>query len=894
MHCRLSASRVVGWLSLWSLTGSLVWAESESVVFVSPKGNDAWSGRLASLSDGGSDGPVATLAKAVELSRRAPSAGRKIVLQAGEYYLDKPVDLGPEDSGTTIEAAEGARVVLYGGRPIKAWRRDGERFWAADVPRIAGKPWDFRMLVVDGRMAPRARLPKEGTFTHQTEFNVPWMSTTGGGWERKPTREELTTMKYRPEDLGPWLDVNSAEVTVYHMWDESVTGVLRNDLKNHVLTFSTPCGHPPGGFGVKKYVVWNVREGMKEPGQWYLDRTAGKVVYWPLPGQNIDTVKILAPTVEAILRVRGQANHPVRNVTIRGLILSVTNTPLVAGGFGAGNFPGAIELAHAEDCKLAGLEITNVAGQGVRAWGLKSSSIEDCRIHDTGACGLKFDGQCLVRNNHVHHVGRIYPSAIAISGGGKRPCRIEHNTIHDTPYSAIVCDGDDHRIESNRICRAMQVLHDGAGIYISMCKRVTIRGNYVHDIIDTGGYGASAYYLDEQADDCLVEGNLSVRVAWPSHNHMAHKNTLRDNIFVCGGDATITFPRSSDYKLERNVVVAQGSIRMTRPEAIVEARQNILFSRLGKVEGVTLDDYGEAGARQLVDGPQWLLADPKLVDYESGRAEFAPLSPVVGLGIKPLDVRRAGREGRPIASVQQLADSLPCTVDYFDIEGCPAFLIRPTGKSTASPTPWVWYAPVLGHPNASHAWMLRQWLAKGIGMAGIDVGESFGNVRGRALFTELWETLRTRYHMADRPCLLPQSRGGLMLYNWAAENPTRVAAIAGIYTVCDLRSYPGLDKACAAYGMSASDLGARISDHNPIDRLAPLAKAGVPILHVHGDSDTVVPLEKNSAELARRYGALGGKMRLIVVPGKGHEVCPEFFQCQELVDFVIAHAISGM
>jgi pimeloyl-ACP methyl ester carboxylesterase len=252
------------------------------------------------------------------------------------------------------------------------------------------------------------------------------------------------------------------------------------------------------------------------------------------------------------------------------------------------------------------------------------------------------------------------------------------------------------------------------------------------------------------------------------------------------------------------------------------------------------------------------------------------------------------RAGQPIPSVQALADSLSCTADFFDVDGCPAFLIRPKGKVVSGPMPWVWYAPVIGHPNPSHAWMLRQWLDKGIGMAGVDVGESFGSPRGRAVYTHLWETLRTRYRMSDRPCLLPQSRGGLMLYNWAAENPDRVGCIAGIYTVCDLRSYPGIERACGAYGLKAAELQNRLAEHNPIERLAPLAKAGVPILHVHGDADAVVPLENNSGELTRRYRALGGSMRLIVIPGKGHQVCPEFFQCQELVDFVIAQAnVSG-
>ena len=244
--------------------------------------------------------------------------------------------------------------------------------------------------------------------------------------------------------------------------------------------------------------------------------------------------------------------------------------------------------------------------------------------------------------------------------------------------------------------------------------------------------------------------------------------------------------------------------------------------------------------------------------------------------------------------MKALADQLPCTVDFFDVQGCPAFLIRPKDEATASPMPWVWYAPVIGNPNPSHAWMLRQWLEKGIGMAGVDVGESYGSPQGCATYTAFWETLRTRYHMADRPCLLPQSRGGLMLYNWAAENPTRVACIAGIYTVCDLRSYPGLERACGAYGLSAAELAGRLAEHNPIDRLSSLAKAGVPILHVHGDADKVVPLEKNSGELARRYRALGGQVRLIVIPGKGHQVCDEFFHCQELVDFVAAHCGDGI
>ena len=188
----------------------------------------------------------------------------------------------------------------------------------------------------------------------------------------------------------------------------------------------------------------------------------------------------------------------------------------------------------------------------------------------------------------------------------------------------------------------MQVLHDGGGIYITFCKRVVLRGNYIHDIVDTGGYGASAYYLDEQAEDCLVESNLSVRVARPSHNHMARKNTLRNNVFVCNGDATLTFPRSSDYRLEKNIIVAGDAIRITRPEAISEVVSNIAFSKSGKVDGVKLEAYQQSGTEPIESGGGWLFADPKLIEYESGKVHFGADSPAGEVGIKAIDVSEAG------------------------------------------------------------------------------------------------------------------------------------------------------------------------------------------------------------------------------------------------------------
>ncbi len=221
------------------------------------------------------------------------------------------------------------------------------------------------------------------------------------------------------------------------------------------------------------------------------------------------------------------------------------------------------------------------------------------------------------------------------------------------------------------------------------------------------------------------------------------------------------------------------------------------------------------------------------------------------------------------------------------------FVLQPAKPAAEGARPWAWYAPTIGsHPNQSNEWGLRKLLDRGFYVCGVDVGESYGSPAGRKAFTEFHQQVVNQFKLESKARLVAQSRGGLMLFNWAAENPDKVQCIVGIYPVCDLRSYPGLKQAAGAYGLTPEELEKQLTQHNPIDRLEPLAKAGVPILHIHGDSDKVVPLEKNSQTMLDRYTALGGKMKLIVVPGKGHAEIPEYFQEPRLVQFLIAGGFS--
>lgn len=264
-------------------------------------------------------------------------------------------------------------------------------------------------------------------------------------------------------------------------------------------------------------------------------------------------------------------------------------------------------------------------------------------------------------------------------------------------------------------------------------------------------------------------------------------------------------------------------------------------------------------------------------------------------GVRPADAGRPGQvnltPGSPSDPV--LADTLfGGTRRLLKIGTSTGFVIEPPQSASGGGRPWVWYAPTFidKYPNQACAWYLGKLIQKGFWVAGLDVGESYGNPAGRRAFTAFYDTLRARYRLNAKACLMPQSRGGLMLYNWAADsgNARKVARIAGIYTVGDLRSYPGLSVAAPAYGMTVSELEDHLVEHNPIDRLGPLRDEGIEIFHLHGDADALVPMSKNSQVVHDRYAALGGRMILEVVPGKGHAEIPEFFQSQNLLDFILA------
>jgi predicted esterase len=238
-------------------------------------------------------------------------------------------------------------------------------------------------------------------------------------------------------------------------------------------------------------------------------------------------------------------------------------------------------------------------------------------------------------------------------------------------------------------------------------------------------------------------------------------------------------------------------------------------------------------------------------------------------------------------------DSLPKTPETFEINGHKAIVYA--APKPAEGKPWLWYAPTLnGISIVQRKLYFESMMRAGIGIAGFDLGEVRGAPGSTASFSLFYDEMAKR-GWSPKPILLGQSRGGLMMLAWGTRNPDKVRAFVGIYPVCNLASWPLKNSKAATladFAMSEAGLLERLREFNPVDNLQGLLANKVPMFIVHGDADAVVPYNDNTGALKQRYEAGGGQITVKIISGEGHKVSPSFFECQELVDFVIANAAN--
>ncbi len=232
----------------------------------------------------------------------------------------------------------------------------------------------------------------------------------------------------------------------------------------------------------------------------------------------------------------------------------------------------------------------------------------------------------------------------------------------------------------------------------------------------------------------------------------------------------------------------------------------------------------------------------------------------------------------------------------FQVEKFSVLVVVP--QKAAAGKPWVWHGEFFGHKPAPDIALLN----KGFHIAYMRVPNMLGSPEAVKHWNLFYRELTEKHGFAKKVALVGLSRGGLYCYNWAAANPEKVACIFGDAPVCDFKSWPGgkgkgkgskvdWQRVLDRYGFKNEEEALKYKK-NPVDNLAALAKHDVPLLHVYGEADEVVPWEENTGLLASRYRQLGGRIDLIAKPGVKHHP-HSLLDPKPIVDFIECYGSVG-
>ncbi len=673
---------------------------NERSYYVSPRGRDDWTGRLPCPLPDGSDGPWATLARARDALRSVPrDRPIRVRLRGGRHELREPLRFGPEDGGVagapvTYAAFPGERAVISGGRECRGWVADrvhDRPCWRLDLPDVASGDWTFTQLFIDGVRRPRARFPKQGYYHFES---VP------GGRRAYTWYHGVQSLHYRPGELQRWRHLEDVEIKVLTAWYDQHLRIGELDEEARLVTFVCPSLadlYDERG-DCARYTVENVFEALSEPGEWYLDRAAGRLYYLPMPGETPETVTAIAPRLESLVQFAGTAERPVTHLRFEQLDFAHTEWRLPPENPGAVQaafvVPGAIRLRGAHDCAFLGCTVAHAATYGIEIQlGSTRNRILGCIFHDLGAGGVRInherglavrasedaafaglDVQALglvpeageadlpaarteVADCRLFNNGKIFNGAVGIWVGDSGYNHIHHNAIHDQDYTGISCGWSwsyaptrtvGNRIEFNHVYNIGRgVLSDMGAIYLLGAQPGgVVRGNHVHHV-SCYGYGGSGIYPDQGSSCLCIEDNVVHDTQSDALSiHYGSGLTVRNNIFAHTGSGLMARGREECIWLgtfERNLCLGR------TPKMLgynwnhldtVGLDRNLYWSGDGReavFAGLTFEEWQAQGM-----DPHGIQADPLFRAPEDGDFSLRPDSPALALGFVPWALREAG------------------------------------------------------------------------------------------------------------------------------------------------------------------------------------------------------------------------------------------------------------
>ena len=624
-------------------------------------------------------GEVSTLTAARDAARTASKPAR-VIISDGVYPMTEALALVAEDSQVTWEAAPGAKPIFSGGKAITGWAKVKDGLWKAAVP---DKAWKFEQLWINGRLATRARTPNKGFF-HITDAVgagvFPDLKQDMNFSAFSVAQEQYDMIKAIPVEQR-----DDALITVTHAWAVGQCRIKALDDATQAVQIKGRAAYPFVEFEPdQRYWMENFRAALDAPGEWFLDRAKGELLYMPLPDEDMTKANVIAPVADKFVTIKGA-----KDVQFKGIAFQYGHYLYPAEGLQDGQAStktdGAIEIVDSSGIRFENCEIAHVGRHGIYFKnGCSNSQVVHCHLHDLGGGGVRIgetDRPKDERVNHhivvddciIQHGGRLHPSACGVVMTHTQHCSITHCDIGDFYYTGVSAGwnwgyGDtssrETLLENNHIHHlGWGYLSDMGGYYgLGTSPGTVLRGNHVHHIV-SHRYGGWGLYNDEGSADTLMENNL-VHDTWNAgfHQHYGYFNIVRNNIFAFGHTAQVQASKNEPrlrFKYERNIVVWEPEVplldggdwnwKLNDPPARGEPkdtaifRNNLYWPTDGKKPALlTKAHYSWDEWRKMGRDSGTIFADPMFEDIAKRDFRLKPGSPAEKIGFKPWDLTLAG------------------------------------------------------------------------------------------------------------------------------------------------------------------------------------------------------------------------------------------------------------
>ena len=678
-------------------------------IYVSPSGNDGWSGVLPSANPRHSDGPVAGIQRALEIIRKRRKARNnralsvRILLRGGIYELKKSIILEPEDSGTAqmplvIAAYPGEKPVISGGVTVGNWKARRDGLWEAPAP-AAMNAQAINQLFVRGQRQDRPRLPDKN-----------WYFMAG-----LVERQELRNRAFLFEkgQLNPnWYALRDVEVVSFESWTTERQWLQTIDPKTDTAYLQNQ-GHDFGTFEIRqRFYIDNVREALHHPGQWYFDRSPQKILYLPEPNQPIDGFNAVVPILRHLVEFRGdpESHAHVGHIAIQGICFQyaacAVSRAALANDIQAATrgWEAAIFGNGVQDVKILGCAIAHGGEHAIRFMGAsRRVVVAQCHMEDMGGGGVylgldcplaeyyqlppttRFTGECVVDNNFIHDGGKLFPQACGIWVGHAGDNQIRHNVITNLYYTGISTGWNwattpspavRNIVEFNRVYQMGNgVLSDAGGIYtLGVSPGTQLRNNWLSNLVPYNAQRMfNGVYLDEGSSHILVEDNIVQKAdGMGLLLNYGIKNSVLNNVFeqtegIFIERNTDTYGKRIPLSLifDRNIVVVDGrNVLPPYSHAGWRFNHNVYWSSRGivpTIHGVSFKQWQATG-----QDSRSLVAFPGLHTVH-GVIRAEPGSAANQAGFRPIETGNIGLYGpaawralpgtiRPLP----IADRTPC------------------------------------------------------------------------------------------------------------------------------------------------------------------------------------------------------------------------------------------